>query len=394
MRSQSSLARAAARDAPDLGLHAELAQQLERVAQPVGDALEHRAPERAAVVAKREAGEGAACVRVGVRRALARRGTARTGAPRRPAASAPPRRRAPRRSAPSACRSQAAEPAALSITPIACQVPGTAWQKTCTRASASGAYAGSTAKTTPEVPSTTDTGPGRRDPDPERGGRLVARARDRGRLVRGRQPLERNLERVADLVRPAPAGDVEEQRAGCVGGVDRVLAGQAKPHVVLRQQHVADPRVRLRLVRAQPEQLRGGEAGERAVAGQRDQPVEPDARLDLGALGGRALVVPEDRRAQHALVGVEHDEPVHLPGEADRALRQAREARLRGAPPVLRVLLRPAGLRRRERVALVGGGEHLAVRRDRDRLDAGRADVEPDQCLSPAQAPSAAYTSS
>ena len=41
---------------------------------------------------------------------------------------------------------------------------------------------------------------------------------------------------------------------------------------------------------------------ERAVAGQRDEPLEPDALLDLGALGRRALVVPEDRRAQDASV--------------------------------------------------------------------------------------------
>ena len=42
-------------------------------------------------------------------------------------------------SAPSTGRSHAAEPAALNITPIACHIAGTAWQKTWTRACASGA---------------------------------------------------------------------------------------------------------------------------------------------------------------------------------------------------------------------------------------------------------------
>ena len=46
-------------------------------------------------------------------------------------------------------------------------------------------------------------------------------------------------------------------------------------------------------------------------------------------------------------------------------------------PPVLGVLLGPARLRRRERVLALDAGEHLAGRRDRDRLDAGRADVQP-----------------
>ena len=48
-------ARAAAGDAADGRLDAELTQQLERVAQPVRDAFEHRADERAAVVSQREA---------------------------------------------------------------------------------------------------------------------------------------------------------------------------------------------------------------------------------------------------------------------------------------------------------------------------------------------------
>ena len=60
----------------------------------------------------------------------------------------------------------AADPAALSITPIACHVPGTEWQKTWARACGSGTYDGSTAKTTPEVPSTTETGPGEAMPTP------------------------------------------------------------------------------------------------------------------------------------------------------------------------------------------------------------------------------------
>ena len=59
--------------------------------------------------------------------------------------------------------------------------------------------------------------------------------------------------------------------------------------------------------------------GERAVAGQGDQPLEPDALLDLGALDRRPLVVPEDGRAEDAIVFVEADEPVHLAREADAA---------------------------------------------------------------------------
>ena len=53
------------------GLRAERVQQLQRVAQAVGDALEHGSDERAAVVAQPEAREGRPRARVCVRRALA-----------------------------------------------------------------------------------------------------------------------------------------------------------------------------------------------------------------------------------------------------------------------------------------------------------------------------------
>ena len=151
---------------------------------------------------------------------------------------------------------------------------------------------------------------------------------------------------------------------GRVGDVDRVLARAPEADVVLRQQDVRDPRERLRLVRPQPEQLRRREAGQRAVAGQLDQPLEPDPLLDLGALGRRALVVPEDRRADHLARFVEDDEPVHLAAAADRGRLDVEvvERGLGGAGPVVRVLLGPAGLRRRERVVALGAGQDLAGR--------------------------------
>ena len=120
----------------------------------------------------------------------------------------------------------------------------------------------------------------------------------------------------------------------------------------------------------------------------------PDPALDLGALDGRPLVVPENRGADHTVAAVERDQAVHLPREPDprdlAALGDLPERRLCRIPPVLGVLLRPAGLRRRERVAVRRGGEHLALGRQRDRLDARRADVEAHDARSRRQAPRAA----
>ena len=112
----------------DARIDAELPEQLERVAQTERDPLEHRAHERAAVVAQLEPDERGSRVGVGMRRALAREirgeeqpfdaGRPRLGLLDKARRTAPPERR--RRAA------TASEPAAESITPIACQVPGTA----------------------------------------------------------------------------------------------------------------------------------------------------------------------------------------------------------------------------------------------------------------------------
>ena len=185
------------------------------------------------------------------------------------------------------------------------------------------------------------------DADSERGGLLVSGTRVHRRLAHRRQPRARDLERGQYLVAPAPVRDVEEERPGRIGGVDRPLPGEPEPDVVLRQHDARDPRVHVGLVLPQPQQLRGREARQRAVPGERDEPLETDALLDLGALRARALVVPEDRGPEDGVVLVEADQAVHLAREA-HALRLDAERRERcpaRAHPVVGVLLRPPRVR-------------------------------------------------
>ena len=126
-----------------------------------------------------------------------------------------------------------------------------------------------------------------------------------------------------------------------------------------------DPRVELRFVPPHPDELRGRVARQRAVPRERDESREPELALDLLAFGGGALIVPEDRRPEHPLLGVECDEPVHLAREPDpgHVVRGQRGERcLRRAPPELGILLCPAGPRRLEPVALLGPRDDLAGR--------------------------------
>jgi hypothetical protein len=97
-----------------------------------------------------------------------------------------------------------------------------------------------------------------------------------------------------------------------------VLAGQLQPNEVLGQEHVGDPRPGLGLVIANPHELRGREPGDRVVARDLDEPLRPDHLADQVALRGGPLVVPQDRRAEHPVRGIEQDRAMHLSRQAHR----------------------------------------------------------------------------
>ena len=310
---------AAAGDPSALRRGADLAEQVERVAEPERDALEHRPDEGAAIVAQPESDEGTAGIGVGVRGALAGEvGQEQQAlAPRRPGGGGvdelavaavrghdvvQPAQRAGRRHR---------HPHG---------VPGAGDRV------AEGLDAGASVGLEALLGGEDDAGGPEHDrrraraidADAEGARGLVAGAgRDRGAvgglpaerlaLVEGRQEIGLDGQRPHHLLAPAPACDVEQERAGGVGDVARALAAQAQADVVLRQQDVGDSGVELGLVAAHPEELRRREARERPVSGQRDQPLEADRRLDLAAFDAGSPVVPEDRRAQGPVAGVERD---------------------------------------------------------------------------------------
>ena len=194
-------------------------------------------------------------------------------------------------------------------------------------------------------------GPGRSTPTPSAaaaqspapaatGTPAAVSARDLGRLQRARHPRLRHLQRLQHGRREAALGDVEQQRAGGVGDVDRALAAEPQAHVVLGQQHVADARVdaRARAVRSHSSFGAVKPVSARLPVSEISRS-RPTRSLDLGALGRRALVVPEDGRPQDALVLVERHQAVHLAREADARDLVATERgdrRLAARPPVLR----------------------------------------------------------
>ena len=120
--------------------------------------------------------------------------------------------------------------------------------------------------------------PGPGDAGTDRGRRLIPGARgDRnalegahqiGALGKLRQPPRWDVEPGQQFAAPEARPDIEEQRARCIGHIHAVRSGQVVAHEVLGQADPADAFVCLGLVLAHPEQLRRGEARQRAVTGE------------------------------------------------------------------------------------------------------------------------------
>ena len=147
-------------------------------------------------------------------------------------------------------------------------------------------------------------------------------------------------------------------------------------------------RVDLRLVVAHPENLGGRESRQRRVRGDLNQTLRADLLRDFVALGGGALVTPDDGTAQNLAVFIEHDKAVHLAGNTESAhksrihaglIQHGADRVLRGVPPVGGILLGPAVLRLVHGIFDGSGGHGVSVRIEQHRFGAGRAEVNAKQ---------------
>ena len=194
---------------------------------------------------------------------------------------------------------------------------------------------------------------------------------------------------VEHLRRPVARGEVEQQRAGAIGLVHRVLAGQPEPHVVLGQQHVGDARPDVRLVVADPDQLGRGEPGQRVVAGDLDQPLGPTAarisshsaavRWSFHRIAGRRTCVGRVEQHERRASG-RSARPPSTSSPSTPAAASAAPDRGRRAPShhSVRVLLAPQRVRLSKPYSAVPIAGDRARLVDEDRLGRRRRDVDPE----------------
>ena len=164
------------------------------------------------------------------------------------------------------------------------------------------------------------------------------------------------------------------------------FAGETQTDVVFRQHYFADALPVLRLVFADPQEFREREIRQRRIAGQLDEAFEADGAIELFRLRFRPLITPDERGANDFVVFIEQDGAVHLAGETDSGdgtgieagkLQRFANGQSGRAPPVARVLLRPARLRAgKVGVLFRAGGEDRAEIVENDGARAAGSDVD------------------
>ena len=168
------------------------------------------------------------------------------------------------------------------------------------------------------------------------------------------------------VVRPVTPGYIQPQCACAVGHVAGLVAGQAQADIILGQQHGFDLREDVRLMVPQPLQLGRGKPRHCDIAS--NLPRLRHGGFNLGAFGKAAAIVPQDRGTQGPVIRAQHCCPMHLPGKTyPQHLRpqhciQPQHGSLGSAPPVVRLLLRPQGLRARHVEGHAGLAQHHANR--------------------------------
>ncbi len=188
---------------------------------------------------------------------------------------------------------------------------------------------------------------------------------------------------------PLAVFDIEEEGAGGVGNFGGVFVREAVAEVIFGEEDLAALVEFFRFVLAEPENFGGREAGEGGVG---DPVYERGAATgegdDFGALGGGALVVPEEGGAEDFSGGVEENGAVHLAGKTDGAngggfyfglFDDGGGGEFGGFPPAFGVLFGPAGFGGEHDVRGFGGGENLTGGGEEEGFGAGGSDIDSEE---------------
>ena len=126
-----------------------------------------------------------------------------------------------------------------------------------------------------------------------------------------------DLQQVQQLIRPAAVRHIQQLHAGGIRNLGGILAGENQAQIVLRQQNVTALLVDLRLVVPDPQNLCSCPSGQCRICGDFHELLLTGRAVHLVHFRNCPLVAPDDGVPQHLIVLVQHDQTVHLSGDAD-----------------------------------------------------------------------------
>ena len=146
--------------------------------------------------------------------------------------------------------------------------------------------------------------------------RRLQSARDFAAFKQRRHMIARQLAGIQHRLAPVPFRHVEPHRARGVRHVAGKIPRHAKTQVVFRQQNLRHLTKNLRLMALHPQEFWRGKTGHHQVA--RNLAGRRHAFLKDRALFRTAAIVPENSRAQNAMLAIQQRCAMHLPGNAQR----------------------------------------------------------------------------
>ena len=215
---------------------------------------------------------------------------------------------------------------------------------------------------------------------------LGQRANDLEAFKQLRHLAFRNAADVQHFLRPALVCNIQQKHAGGVGVIAAMHTRQFIVDIIFWKHDLCDLFEVLRLILAHPEKLRCRKARESNVCRQRRKPFLANRVIEVVNLFKGSAVVPEDCRADNAVLCVQRNKPVHLAACADahdlrrvEAPQQLRNAGHDRVPPVLRPLLRPARMREDQGIFPCDFVLNRTVLSDKQQLAGGRAEINADK---------------
>jgi hypothetical protein len=129
----------------------------------------------------------------------------------------------------------------------------------------------------------------------------------------------RRFKSLEHLPGPPSCSNIEQQSAGRICDIARLVTGQSQPYVILRKENGSDSLPDLRFVLSHPEKFWKSETRDGGVADKFDETRRTDRFGYLDDFVSSSLIAPEESRTKNLIAFIEQNGAMHLTGKTERS---------------------------------------------------------------------------